>query len=96
MKERGTFNQKDFKVPPVFKPHLQFYWKSFWELSTTRNELGPIPWTAINEYCYRWKVIDGQEFDSFIFFIRGLDSSFLKNKQDKIQKQRSAAKSGRR
>ncbi len=65
-----------------------FYWDSFWELSTTRHELGPIPWTAINEYCKTWGVAE-EDIDSFYFFIRGLDSTYLTIKSNEIETKRN-------
>jgi hypothetical protein len=72
----------------VFCSSLMFIWDSFWELSTTRHELGPIPWTAINEYAKRFNIDDMDEFDSFLFFIRGLDTEFLDIKTKEIQSKR--------
>lgn len=95
MKKRGTFI-KPQDLPPSFCPSLMFIWDSFWELNTTRHEIGPIPWTAINEYCKRWGIIDTNEFDEFMFFIRGLDSAFLNYKTEEIKRKRDAAKIGKK
>lgn len=66
-----------------------FYWDSFWELSTTRHELGPIPWTAINDYAYRWGIDKEQEFDTFLYFIRGMDREFLEIRNKEIESKRN-------
>jgi hypothetical protein len=89
MKKRGTY-VKPKTSPPSFCPSLMFIWNSFWELSTTRHEMGPIPWTAVNEYCKRWGIDDSQEFDEFMFFIRGIDGAFLKYQSDDIKRKRNA------
>lgn len=91
MKKRGTFKQPETS-PPSFCPSLMFYWDAFWELSTTRHELGPIPWTSLNEYCKRWRITDPVEFDEFTFYIRGIDGAYLKYKSDEIVRKRNAQK----
>lgn len=88
MKKRGVALPKNQKKTPQFCASLMFYWDSFWELNTTRHELGQIPWGAINDYCYRWNMTDLNEFDSFVYFVRGLDSAFLHIKNNEIQKKR--------
>lgn len=70
-----------------------FYWDSFWELNTTRHELSPIPWTAINSYCERWGIVTPEEFDSFLFFIRVLDNEFLSIKNKEIERERNISMS---
>jgi len=70
---------------PEFNDLVSFYWSSFWELSSTRHELGQIPWTAVNEYAKRWGVDSPEEFDEFLLFIRALDSEFLSTQNNKRQ-----------
>lgn len=65
-----------------------FYWDAFWELGTTRHEIGPIPFTAVNDFCYRYHIYN-QEFDSFSFFIRGMDSEYLTIKSNEMEAKRN-------
>lgn len=56
-----------------------FAYAAFGELNTTRGTafgMGPIPWTAINDYAARYD-ITGDFFDHFIFVIRVLDDAYL-------------------
>ena len=69
MKRKGIKPKREKQ--PTLDASTLFYWEAFRELSSTRHELGPIPWTAMNDYCYRWEINKAEEFDSFCFFIRG-------------------------
>lgn len=54
-------------------------WDAFWLLSTCRStgfSVGPIPWTAINDYGLRYEMTL-EEFESFSFLIRRMDSVWL-------------------
>ena len=73
----------------MFGLHLMFYWDAFWELSTDRSEMGPIPFTAIDCFCKRHKIFDSDEFDSFCYFIRGLDSEYMGIKQRETEAKRN-------
>lgn len=84
--------KKDDEKDPIFDFSLMFYWEAFWELNTTRHELGSIPWTAMNEYCKRWGIDSETEFDSFCFFIRGLDNEYLSIKHKNLEKERDLNK----
>jgi hypothetical protein len=73
-----------------------FFWDAFWELTTERSIVDgytcPIPWTAMNNYCYRHGITDSREFDKFCFIVRSLDTADRDSKQKKIQAQREIAK----
>lgn len=61
--------------------------------------LGPIPWTAIDQYCNSTG-IEGEQRDDFFYHVKKLDESYLKyekKKQDKeSQKAKRAGKAPRR
>lgn len=65
-----------------------FYWEAFWELSTERNEMGPIPFSALDRFGNRYEIYD-EEFDSFSYFMRGLDSEYMDIMQKEIEAKRN-------
>lgn len=87
-KNRGKDIQE--KEPPVLPVTSWFIWDAFSELSTTRHELGPVPWTALNDFAYRYRITDNIEFDSFCFFIRALDNEYRDIRQKEIERQRQS------
>jgi hypothetical protein len=54
--------------------------------------VGPILWTAINDYAYRYGITDINLFNSFVFFIRKLDNEYRDIKHKEIKRQRAANK----
>lgn len=64
----------------------EFIWVVFSELQSCRQmgteQLGPIPWTAINDYAKRHEIY-GNEFDELVYFISMLDSYYLSGLQEK-------------
>jgi len=88
MKGKLTQELKDGLKEVKLRNDLRFSWESFWELSTTRHELFPIPWTAINEYAKRWGINTPEEFDSFNFYMRSMDNKFIDVKSKQLEKQR--------
>lgn len=65
---------------------LEFYRDAFFELSTCRSN-GPIPFTAIAEYCRIFNVANTvEELDEFIYVIRCMDDSFLRKEKEKAKK----------
>lgn len=64
---------------PELFPGNEWYLEAFWELSTDRDAgmaLGPIPFSAINQYGKRL-ALDAEEFDTFRIMIRALDGAYL-------------------
>jgi len=89
IKKRGGIKPEK-KEQPKLDVATIFYWDSFRELSSTRHELGPIPWTAMNDYCHRWEITKAEEFDSFCFFIRGIDSAYLNIKSKELDNKKNS------
>lgn len=66
---------------------FEFYIEAFRELSTTRSSafgIGPIPFTAIVEYA---KIYEVDDFDDFMYFIRSMDSEYLRLENEEQTKQ---------
>lgn len=64
---------------PELAPGLEFFYASFWELSTCRSlgwVVGPIPWTAVCEWSRRHGLDDEQAAD-LEHVIRAMDAVFL-------------------
>lgn len=86
--------REDGKAPPalVDKPsipaHLQFAWGAFWALSNDRQigfgVLGPISFSAIDQYARRYGVTGTDEFDRLAALVRAMDGAWLErvNKKD--------------
>lgn len=86
---------------PVVTLGLQLYWVAFMELNSCRGigmGPGPIPWTAIREYCLEFRLDEDQAEDMF-FIIRQLDNSYLLHNEKKSKsesgKSRGRSKGGR-
>lgn len=70
---------------PELAPWLQEPWGAFWKLSKCRQigmGVGPIPWTAINDYSIRYGIA-GDEFEEFEAHIDALDSAYLEHQRPK-------------
>ena len=66
---------------PLIETGLQFYWTSFWELTTDRH-LGfgaesRIPSAAIHLYAERHGILCPDEFEWFLGIIRAMDAEYL-------------------
>jgi hypothetical protein len=58
---------------------LELYYIAFLELSTCRAfgmSEGPIPWTAIQEYCLV-NEIEGEQKEDLLVIIRDMDSCYI-------------------
>ena len=70
----------------------QFYIRSFWALSSTRNyELGPIPWDHIVEYGLHTG-LDDDMIETFVVLIRAMDAGFLEYTVSELDRQRKIKK----
>ncbi len=77
---------------PMLSPGLQFFYSSFVELCTTRDSMGPIPWTALHAYA-QFHEMDPDEEDYFIIVMRIMDAAYtqwLAEKQKRAHKEASA------
>lgn len=80
------------KNKPQVPVGLEFVWRAFWELSTDRDlgmAEGPIPWTAMNDYAYRYGLM-GDDFDYFVLLLKAMDSVYIEKRSDQ---QKNAMKS---
>ena len=58
---------------------LEFYFFAFKHLNTCRNNglaLGPIPWTAMNDYCISNRILGTSRDDLFII-IEEVDAEYI-------------------
>ena len=63
---------------PTLLPGLALYYNAFHDLSSCRTlgmTLGPIPWTAINDYCYHAD-ITGEQRDDMFHHVMALDDEY--------------------
>jgi hypothetical protein len=57
---------------------LQLYWVAFHELSTCRTigmGAGPIPWTAIADYCDAWEIY-GEQRETLFHLVKAMDAAY--------------------
>jgi hypothetical protein len=59
---------------PELLPWLNHVFGAFFELSTCRHELGPIPWTALHLYVQAHEV---EDLEWFTGLIRAMDSAYI-------------------
>lgn len=65
-------------IPPPIPEECLFAYVSFSELSTDRQigfATGPIPHSAIREFCLHRGMFSIDEFDLFVFMIRALENA---------------------
>ena len=77
---------KFLKERPVLWPGLEIYYNAFMDLSTCRSVgmgVGPIPITAIYEYCDRQR-FDEDICESLLVHTRAMDSAYLKFQSSKL------------
>ena len=68
---------------PQVPPHLLWVWEAFGHLQTCRPVgmgLGPIPWTAINEWVRAKEVADVERFERLI---RAMDNEVLQRHHER-------------
>ena len=73
---------KKLQNEPQLELGLELFYLAFWDLSTCRHDLGPIPWTAMFTYCQEYDIIDEQREDMFTY-IREMDTVFMKHMSKK-------------
>lgn len=76
------------KNAPELELGLGIYLGAFYDLDTCRPvgwEEGPIPWTAISEWCDRHG-LDGDQRDAMNHHIRAMDLEYLKYRASKRPK----------
>jgi hypothetical protein len=75
---------------PSLLPGLEIYYNAFMDLSTCRNNgmgVGPIPITAIYEYCDR-QGFDEDICEALFDHVRAMDSEFIRHHNSKIDSAR--------
>ena len=80
---KGTLKEED--IEPDIEP-FRLYVEAFHELSSCRissMSLGPIPFTAINEYS---KLFEVGDFEDFHYCIRVMDNCLLRLEYEKSRK----------
>lgn len=81
---------KKMAEAPELKIGLGLFYTAWRELSSCRVTglgEGPIPWTAISEWC-KANEIDGDLKSDVFYHVRGLDNEYLKWQQAKAKKER--------
>lgn len=76
---------------PEVRPELTFFWNAFSVLGTDRQigmGEGPIPFTAINDYAYRYRIDDVDAFDYFKAIIRAMDDEYRSFRAEQSQRVR--------
>jgi hypothetical protein len=82
----GGVPTKVWDERPILPEDLGWAWRAWEELSTCRPYTmagaGPIPWSAVNDYCLRYGLtLDEQE--EMGAYVRALDAEYLKRDEDK-------------
>lgn len=63
---------------------LELFYEAFYDLTSCRGGMGdgPIPWTAIEEYCNQTGIYDEQR-ERMHEYMRGMDNAFLEHHRKK-------------
>lgn len=87
--ERDGIDLPDhIKNAPDLLVGLELFYNGFQELTTCRQlgmSLGPIPWTAIDQYCVRYD-IDGMQREDMFFHVEALDDTYRNEVEKKASK----------
>jgi hypothetical protein len=78
---------KRIQEAPVLMPGLEFYYETFWTLSTTRYVgMGEsfIPWTAVNDFSLRYALTE-DELDVLWNLLRKMDGTYLAFRNKKTE-----------
>lgn len=51
-----------------------------------------LPWDTINEFAYRYGIVDIHEFDSFVMYVRAIDNEYVDIKRKEKEKQQNLNK----
>jgi hypothetical protein len=66
---------------PTVENAFRFYEDAFWRLNNDRAlgfGIGPIPFSSIDRYAQRYRIVDLDEFETFLTIIKALDSEYLR------------------
>lgn len=75
---------------PTLTNGLQLYYNAFQDLSSCRAigmSLGPIPWTALDQFCERYE-IDGDQREDFFYHVSTLDEAYRGHLEKQAEKRR--------
>lgn len=96
MRENRAFPVKIQNAPEIC-PGLEFFYKAFLDLNSCRGigygEEGPIPWTAMAQYCER-KDVDLETEDDLYFIVRSMDNDYLSWKRERAKREHVRADKG--
>lgn len=84
LKEGHPLPQK-IQNAPVVPPHLELYFRAFFELDSSRSigfSEGPIPWQVVIEYCKRYNLSEEQT-ETMVYHIRQMDVAYLEFRSKK-------------
>lgn len=71
---------KKIRNAPELILGLEFYYNAFEDLSSCRElgfGVGPIPWTAMKDYCHEYDITGDDDLEDFFYFIRQMDNAYL-------------------
>jgi len=90
--QRGPIPQRILDAPEL-ELGLEWAYQSYAKLTTCRSMgmecPGPIPWTAINDFCIR-EGISGDEQDELEYLIGKMDEAYLKYVERSVGKSKSS------
>lgn len=73
---------------PELTQGLELFYNAFQDLSSCRTagmSLGPIPWTAMDQYCVRYG-INGEQRDDLFHHVEKLDEAYREYVEKKAEK----------
>jgi hypothetical protein len=88
-RQRGPIPQVIVDAPEL-QFGLEWVYSAFGKLTTCRSVgmgIGPIPWTAINEFALRYGLSEDDQ-DDFEFLIEQMDDAYVKHMNEKSEKEK--------
>lgn len=98
MRERLPLPDHIINAPELFIG-LELYLDAFWDLNSTRTSgwgLGPVPWSAINDFASTFELDEFQR-DDLHYYVRVLDNAYIEHysKKGKISPDQGASSSSK-
>lgn len=76
-RERGVPPPKIISDKPTLHNGLDHYFNTWMKLERGREPGTATPWGAINEFAKRYDIL-GEDFERLEFFIRALDTAYMR------------------
>jgi hypothetical protein len=89
---------KPIQEAPELQLGLELFYGAFFDLASCRTSgmgEGPIPWSAIRDYCVTFE-IEGEQREDMFYHVRALDVAYLERQAEKHKATSARSKRGKK